>query len=581
VPAPSSEARPPNAQPSRSSLIGLLVVAAILYFAKEVLLPLALAILIAFLLAPAEARLERWKLPRFAATLIVVLFALGVVASIGTVAGMQAVSLAGKLPEYRHTIAEKIRALRTPKQGTTIGKAAKALKDIEKEAQPEKPMPVKETPGSAWEEAAKMAGPVGKPFAMALAVIVFSILMLLDRENMRDRLIALAGKRRLTVTTRAMAEASARVSRYLAMLMVVNACFGIPFGIALYFIGIPNALLFGLLGMVLRFIPYIGVWIAAALPIALALAISDGWSMVAWTVGVFLALELFLSYVVEPWLYGKSVGLTPIAIIAAVLFWTWLWGPAGLLLATPLTVCVAVVGRHIPELGYLHVLLGVEPVLSEEERFYQRLLALDHEEAAEVMEKYTASQGLAAALDKVLVPALALAARDRARDLLEPARERFIFEHAEAISEDLEAPAPSGQTPPVCIVPAHDQADRVAGVALARLLPQGSAHVFSAPAMVSEVNEASARRGCKVVCISSVPPHAAAHAAVLTRRLRRQNPDLKIVVGLWTAENVALAKERLTKLGADAIVAHLGEAADALRQLASGARQRPEPAVLT
>jgi predicted PurR-regulated permease PerM len=572
VPAPTSEVRPVNAQPSRSSLIGLLVVAAILYFAKEVLLPLALAVLIAFLLAPAEERLERWKLPRILATLIVVLFALGVVASIGTVAGMQAVSLAAKLPEYRHTIAEKIRALRAPKQSTTIGKAAKALKDIEKEAQPEEPLAVKPTPGTAWEQAAKTLAPLGKPLAMGLAVLVFTILMLLDRENMRDRLIALAGQRRLSVTTRAMAEASERVSRYLAMLMVVNACFGIPFGLALYFIGIPNALLFGLLGLVLRFIPYIGVWIAAALPITLALAISDGWSMVAWTVGVFLCLELFLSYVVEPWLYGKSVGLTPIAIIAAVLFWTWLWGPAGLLLATPLTVCVAVVGRNIPELGYLNVLLGVEPVLSDEERFYQRLLALDHEEAAELMEKYAAAHGLAATVDKVLVPALALAARDRARNVLEPARERFIFEHAEAILEDLEAPPPTGQTPPACIVPAHDLADRVAAVALARLLPPGAAHVFSAPAMVSEVNETSARRGCKVLCISSVPPHAAAHAAVLTRRLRRLNPDLKIVVGLWAAENLAVAKERLAKLGADAVVSQITEAVVALRQIASGAK---------
>jgi methylmalonyl-CoA mutase cobalamin-binding subunit len=351
--------------------------------------------------------------------------------------------------------------------------------------------------------------------------------------------------------------------------MVVNACFGIPFGIALYLIGIPNALLFGLLGMLLRFIPYVGVWIGAALPIALAFAISDGWSMVLWTVGVFLALELVLAYVVEPWLYGKSVGLTPIAIIAAVLFWTWLWGPAGLILATPLTVCVAVIGRHIPELGYLNVLLGVEPVLSEDERFYQRLLALDHDEAGELMEKYTAAHGLAAALDKVLVPALSLAARDRARRMLEPARERFIFEHAEAIVEDLEAPAPGGQAPAVCIVPAHDKADQVAAVALSRLIPGGAAHVFSLPAMPSEVIETAKRQGCGAVCISSVAPHAGAHAGMLVRRLRRHSAELKIVVGLWGSEKLPTARERLAKLGADAVVGHLSEAADAVRQLAA------------
>ena len=558
-----------------ASVIGLLVAAAILYFAKEVLLPLALAVLIAFMLAPVVERLERLKLGRVPATLIVSLVALALVATIGTVAGMQAVSLAAKLPEYRYTIVQKIRALRAPKQGTTIGRAKKALEEIEKEAQPEKPLAVKETPATAYAELAGYAAPLGKPLAMGLAVIVFTILMLLDRENMRERLLALAGARRLNVTTRAMAEASTRVSRYLGMLMVVNACFGVPFGIALWFIGIPNALLFGLLGMLLRFIPYIGVWVAAALPIALAFAISDGWSTALWTVGVFLALELFLAYMLEPWLYGKSVGLTPIAIIAAVLFWTWLWGPVGLLLATPLTVCVVVVGRHIPELGFLNVLLGVEPVLSDEERFYQRLLALDHDEAADLLEKYVAAHGLAAALDKVLVPALALAARDRARDMLEPARERFIFEHAEAIVDSLQPPAPGGPGPAVCLVPAHGQADHVAASAAARLLPPGSAHVFSAPAMPSEVSEATGRLGCKAVCISSVPPHAAAHAAVLTRRLRRQDAGLKIVVGLWGVEPLASARDRLARLGADAVVSHLSEAVDWLRRLSPAESARP------
>ena len=560
---------------SPASLIGLLIAAAVLYFAKEVLLPLALAVLFAFLLAPLVERLERWKLGRVPATMIVSLLALALVATLGTVAGMQAVSLAAKLPEYRHSVAQKIRALRSPKQDTTIGKAKKALEDIEKEAQPEKPLAVKETPATAYEELADYAAPLGKPVAMALAVIVFTILMLLDRENMRERLLALVGARRLNVTTRAMAEASTRVSRYLGMLMVVNACFGIPFGIALYFIGIPNALLFGLLGMLLRFIPYIGVWVAAALPIALAFAISDGWSTALWTIGVFLALELFLAYVLEPWLYGKSVGLTPIAIIAAVLFWTWLWGPVGLLLATPLTVCVVVIGRHIPELGYLNVLLGVEPVLSDEERFYQRLLALDDEEAAGLMRKYVAAHGVAAALDRVLAPALALASRDRARGMLEPARSRFIFEHAAAIVEGLEAHAAGGQGPKVCIVPAHDDADEVAAAALARLLPPGSAHVFSAPARVSEVGETTGRLGCRAVCISSVPPQAAAHAAALTRRLRRQAPGLKIVVGLWNAAPVATAKDRLARLGADAVVQHLSEAVEALQRLSRAENPRP------
>src|SRR2546430_2082478 len=312
----------------------------------------------------------------------------GVFLGMGAIAATKAVPRAAKLPEYRQNIAAKTHALRHPDRASKTGKAAAAIKDLERQAAPERPpLPVKETPGTAFEALAEFAAPVAKPVAMALAVIVFTILMLVNRENMRDRLIGVLGTGRINAMTRAMAEASYRVSRYLATQLVVNAVFGIPFGIALYLIGIPNALLFGLLGMVLRFVPYAGVWIAAAMPAVLAFAISDSWTPVAGTLGVFLVLETLLAYVVEPWLYGKSAGLSPVAIIAAVMFWTWLWGPVGLLLATPLTVCVAVVGRHLPELGYLNVLLGVDPVLSPEQRFYQRLLALDHEDAQDMIEQ--------------------------------------------------------------------------------------------------------------------------------------------------------------------------------------------------
>src|SRR2546421_3007922 len=418
----------------RSSLIALVIATAALYLAADVLIPLAIAILLAFLAAPAVRRLERWKLPRLPATLVVSAVGFGVIFGIGAIAATQAVSLAAKLPEYRQNIAAKIHALRHPDRASKIGKAAAAIKDLERQAAPERPpLPVKETPGTAFEALAEFAAPVAKPVAMALAVIVFTILMLVNRENMRDRLIGVLGTGRINAMTRAMAEASYRVSRYLATQLVVNAMFGIPFGIALYFIGIPNALLFGLLGMVLRFVPYAGVWIAAAMPAVLAFAISDSWTPVAWTVGVFAALALLLPYVIEPWLYGKSAGLSPIAIILAVVFWTWLWGPIGLLLATPLTVCVAVLGRYVPELGYLNMLLGVEPVLSPEQRFYQRLIALDHEEAQELVESHVTAHGIGATFDEVIAPALSLAEADRRKGSLEPARERFVYEHVRQI----------------------------------------------------------------------------------------------------------------------------------------------------
>jgi hypothetical protein len=402
--------------------------------------------------------------------------------------------------------------------------------------------------------------PVAKPLAMALAVVVFTILMLLNRENLRERVIALIGAGRIHLTTRAMAEASARVSRYLASQLVVNMMFGIPFGIALYFIGVPNALLWGLLGTLLRFIPYAGVWVAMAMPAALAFAISDGWSMVAWTVGVFLALEMVLVNAVEPWLYGRSAGLSPIAIITAAIFWTWLWGPVGLLLATPLTVCVAVMGRHIPEFGYLNVLLGVEPVLSPEERFYQRLIAL-------------VAHGVARTFDEVIVPALSLAERDRDKGSLEPARERFVFENVRRIVEDLEH-EPVGARAPVCLVSAHDEADHVAALMVSKVVGATNCCVMAPPAQPAEIAENVAQKGCKAILISAVPPHAARHAGYVARRLRRQVPGIKVFVGLWGAdEELARASDRLQKLGVDQVLTRVSEAAEIGRQLGDAANE--------
>jgi predicted PurR-regulated permease PerM len=564
-------------RPRRSSVIALLIAAAVLYLAKDVLVPLAMAILLSFLMAPAVRRLESWKLGRIPSALIVVLIGFGVIFAVAGIAASQAVSLAAKLPEYRQNIVEKISTLRHPKHDSSIGKAAEAIKDLQEQAAPEQPpIPVKETAATPFEAFADFAAPFAKPLAMALAVIVFTALLLLNRENMRERVIAIIGPGRINVTTKAMAEASYRVGRYLSMQLVVNAMFGIPFGVALYLIGVPNAMLWGLLGIVLRFIPYAGVWVAAAMPAVLAFAISDSWAPVAWTIGVFLALELLLVNVVEPWLYGRSAGLAPIAVITAAIFWTWLWGPLGLLLATPLTVCVAVMGKHIPEFGYLNVLLGVEPVLSPEERFYQRLVALDQEEAADLIEKHAAAHGIAATFDKVLIPALSLAETDRQKGALEPARERFVFENARRIVEELEGPAAEAgpSAPPVCIAPARDEADYVAALMLARLMPSARPIVIAAPAQVSEVLETVKKHGCQAVCISAVPPHAANHAGYLARRLRRNSPELKIVVGLWTPDgDFGNSKERLAKLGVDEVVAHLSEAADLLCQLATGGKQ--------
>jgi len=570
-----------------ASAIGLLIAAGVLYLARDVLIPFALAILLAFLLAPAARRLERWKLGRALSTVIVVVFGFSLIGAVGYVAGTQAVSLAAKLPEYRKNIGAKIEDLKKPGEGR-IAQAQKALKDLEKQADPtpRPPLQVTQTPESPYAQLIEFVTPFAKPLGTALAVIVFTILMLLHRESMREKLIGLIGPRRINVATQALDEASYRVSGYLFMQLVVNASFGIPFGIALYFIGIPNAALWGLLATLLRFIPYAGVWIAVSMPLVLAFAISDGWSQVAWVAGVFLTLELILINIVEPLVYGRSAGLSPIAVILAALFWTLLWGPVGLLLATPLTVCVAVMGRYMPELGYLNVILGVEPVLSPAARFYQRLLAMDEDEAEDLAEDFANEKGLLALYDEMVIPALALAEQDRHAHTLEEQRERFIFDTIRGLVEYLEdrrrvkgdptdeATAKPNNVvhrpaPPVCIVGARDEADQVAALVLARMLepPAFNPQVIPNPPLAAETLEQIEAKACKVVCISAVPPHAAAHAGQHCKRLKQRFPEVKVMVALWAAEGSDKLESRLREAGVDVVVTRLGDAVEQLRQL--------------
>jgi predicted PurR-regulated permease PerM len=548
-----------------SSLAGLLIAAAILYLAREVLIPLALAILLSFLLAPLVRRLEGWRLGRVFSTLVAVAIAVSAIAGIGWIATKQALSLTAKLPEYRATISKKIRAVREPSDGT-LGRAAEAIKELENEAAPTSapPLAVTETPPTALAALREMVGPFVHPVGTALAVIVFTILLLLNRENMRERLIGLIGTQRINVTTQALGEASYRVSSYLYMQLVVNACFGIPFALALWLIGIPNAMLWGLLGTLLRFIPYAGVWVAVAMPATLAFAIFDGWSEVAWVLGVFLILELVLVNVLEPWLYGRSAGLSAIAIILAALFWTWLWGPVGLLLAVPLTVCIAVMGRYIPELGYLNVLLGVEPVLPPEARFYQRLVARDRDEAMMLADEYAAEHGQAALFDTLLIPALTLIETDRHKGALEPETERFAFDTTRLILDELrEDGTETAAAAHVCILPARDQADELAGAMLARLLP--GAQLLSAKSLAAETLEQIGDGACRVMCISAVPPQAASHASYLARRLKKQFPKLRIVLALWTNEGVDKVRPRLVSAGIDEVATRLPDVLAQLR----------------
>jgi predicted PurR-regulated permease PerM len=581
-------------RPLRSGVPPLLVLVlatASLYVAREVLIPLALAVLFSFLLAPAVRRLENLGLGRPLSTIVAVALFLAAIGAVGTFAGNQAVSLVGKLPEYRENITKKLKTLRAQPEGD-LGKAARTLKDLEKEASgqpkgaaPEKPPPPKPAamPTTPLEVIGQLGVPLLTLIAMAVAIIVLTALMLVQRDDLRDRVIRLVGAGHIHLTTQAMEDAGERVSRYLMMQLVVNACFGIPLAVALYFIGIPNALLWGLLAMLLRFVPYLGAPTAAMLPIALAFAISDGWQLVAWTVAVIVVLDLTIAYVVEPWLYGESTGLSPAAVVFSAMFWTWLWGPIGLLLATPLTVCISVVGRYIPQWSFMNVILSREPALPAPVRFYQRLVALEYEEALDLAEEFAKEHGLPALYDCVLLPALLMAKRDRLRFTLDERRERFVFDGLLRIVEELkdkkpddkksedkkpaEKPTPA-EAPAVCIAPAHDDADYIAAVMLARLIDPERYEALLLPKemLASELLDKIALSADKALCISAVPPSAASNAAYLCKRLRSRFPQQKIVVALWHAEgNIERIKQRLLDAGANEVAIRLPEVLERLR----------------
>jgi predicted PurR-regulated permease PerM len=382
------------------TVLAVLGVIAALYFAKAVFLPLALAILLTFLLAPAVRLLRSWGLPKPPAVVLVVAFAFTVILGIGALVGQQATKLAQNLPVYQYNIEEKIRSAREFAGGGMLERISNFLGDLNQEvgkkdnnptqaAVPNEelnkliPVEVHQPGATPMQVAQRVLQPLIDPLTTAGLVVIFVIFFLSQRQDLRDRLIRLAGSHDLQRTTAATNDGVERLSHYFLAQTALNVLFGLIVGIALTFIGVPNPVLFGILAMVLRFVPYIGAFIAAIFPIALAVAVDPGWTMALMTTALFLVVEPLIGQVIEPLVYGHSTGLTPVAVIIAATFWTWLWGPIGLLLSTPLTVCLGVLGRHIPWLRFLDVMIGDEPSLSPAQSFYQRALAADIDEAVD------------------------------------------------------------------------------------------------------------------------------------------------------------------------------------------------------
>ncbi|MEK6642782.1 MAG: AI-2E family transporter [Planctomycetota bacterium] len=597
------------------TLVSLAVAISVLYLAKGVLVPLILALLLSFLMAPICDWLERWRLGRIPSVLVTAVLAFTVLGIAAWTASVQMINLAPKLPEYQSNIHAKLHSMneylssamnRARKTTLDLGQNLSQLDSaVESQGGDEQPQSVRviPTPASALQVMGGMFGSLLEVFGSAGIIVVLVVFFLLQRDDLRDRFIRLVGGGRVTVTTQALEDVSSRVSRYLLVQLFINVTFGVLVGVGLYFIGLPNTILWGFLATILRFIPYIGPWIAATAPISLSLAISTGWVAPILTVGLFVILELFSNNVMEPWFYGKNTGVSSVAVLLAAVFWTWLWGPVGLLLAMPLTVCLLVIGKHVPELSFLETLLGNEPVFEPKTRLYQRLLAGDQEEATELLVHDVEQRPLVEVYDTVLIPALALTGMHWNRGDLEENRHKFMFESLRASIEELgerqlamqtkETAAGTGPVDAnpsfatstdssklsILCIPAHDEADEIAGTMLAQLLEaQGCmVHVASIAALVSERVDLNEQRNADIVCISAVSPAAATHARYLCKRLRGRIEDANLVVGLWGAKgDLGKAVERIGCSAATHVVGTLADAQEHIQRLSKTIIGRPE-----
>ena len=548
------------------SVATYVLIIASLYCAQAVLIPVALAILLTFLLSPVAGALERIALRRLPSVIVVVVLTFSLLGGIGWIVTLQFGSLANELATYRKNIRQKIADIREAGKGGALEKVQKTAEDVKQEFQKkDEPARVQEKPrevvvkaeqSSTFWPVPSAVGPMAERFAIAGLVIVLVIFMLIQREDLRNRLIRLIGYGRLTVTTRALEEAGDRISRYLLMQTIINSSFGLAVGFALYLIGLPYAILWGFLAAVLRFIPYVGPVAAAIMPSALSLAVFEGWLWPIVVVGLFLALELLNNMVLEPLLYGESAGVSGVGLLVAIAFWTWLWGPVGLVLATPLTVCVVVLGKYVPGMDFIGVLMSDQPAMESDISYYQRLLAMDQAEAAEIVEEHLKTHSQEQLFDEVLIPALNYARRDRELGRLTEDGEQFVFRATREIIEDLNSLKPESSSeasdsekvamaandftatlPKVRILgcPARDQADELALLMFRQLFDSTRYEVelMSDAVLSSEVVALIGEKSPAMICIAALPPGGLAQTRYLCKRLRARFPNLKIAVGRW------------------------------------------------
>ena len=540
------------------------VVVAGIYFGRPVLMPLALAVLMAFALAPLVGLLKRWHLGQVAPVLISVLLAVVVLTSLGGFMGSQLAKLAAELPRYQTNLAHKIQSvvggaannntiMRLNKTVETLAEQVTGSSKAEETAgvtpdDPIKPIPViiRRTSVAPWSIAQTVLGPLLEPLGLIVLVLVFVGFILLQKDDLRDRIVRLAGSRDMQRTTIALDEAASRLSRYMFLQTGVNICFGLIIGIGLWLIGIPNPGLWGLMSGLMRFVPYVGVPLASLFPLALALAVDPGWSMLVQAMILYFVVDAVTGQAIEPFLYGRSMGLSAVAVVVAAAFWTWLWGPVGLLLSTPLTMCFVVFSRHVESLKFLDVMLGDQPALRVEQSLYLRMLANDPDEAADEAEAFLKQNSLSAYYDEVAARALMLAQTDVDRGVLDAARQERIRDAIKGLivnlsdRKDEDAGDPShnwhgASVEPVLCVAGRGPLDEAAALLLVDMLGKygvGARVVSSDETSATHIRELSCA-GVRLTCVSYLEPGTFKNARYQVRRLRKHMPGVPVIAIFW------------------------------------------------
>ncbi|MBV9518578.1 MAG: AI-2E family transporter [Hyphomicrobiales bacterium] len=641
---PPTMARQADGNASLTALFNLIlfvVIVAGLYLGREVIIPITLAVLLAFVLAPVVKLLRRLGVWRVPSVMLAVLLAIAVVLGIAGLIGTQIADMAGQVPRYETTIRDKVDAIRKStfeRASALVARWARQLEPAQNE-QAKPPSPNSETaPSKAGEEqkplpvevhqperspleiAESVLTPVVSPLATLAATFVVAIFVLLQREDLRDRLISLFGSGDLHRTTLAMDDAADRLSNYLLALLGVNAAFGVVIGIGLLLIGVPSPILWAVLSALLRFIPYIGAPLSAIPPLALASAVDPGWSMLLWTAALYVVVEIGTSQAVEPLLYGHSTGLSPISVLVSATFWTWLWGPLGLILSTPLTLCLLVLGRHVDRLQFLDIALGDRPALTPVENFYQRMIAGDPDEALDQAELLLKEHSLSAYYDEVALDGMKLAAHDVERGVIGPEKLEKIREDLNGLIHELETlddsapqieakgrdkaehddqraptrapvedipvvereglpPAWQGETPVLCVC-GRGPFDDTASAMLAQLLGKhGLGARTVSHAAISRSRAASfAAEDVAMICVIYLEVERnLPHVRHLLRRLHQRLPKAAILVGLWSEADGA-GKEERPRMGVSADY-HASSLREAVRACVMAASQGEEPKV--